>query len=425
MKENQQDPEPLFDEADYLLLRNDSLLNRMGSNNFASIIEGPAVPAPENDVSLQQLQHQPFQLPQQQQMPEVPFLQDTGISDPLFIGSDLLTFSPSELHLDPTESWNQVEMLQCENENDNLSSLLAPEAPVARVDGNSSTSRLPDSTPTQKVPSLQAWPGQYGFEISLPVENKDRNKWCFSTEKNKLYLCPYVAVPVNVKLLQFIDASITITPVFKDSRHRVHPVVTCYNCKSKMESDNKDHMVMVEGVEGDYKMVNERFVVSVPLHPPPPGEAASTLLVRMNCLTSCVGGPNRRPFCLVFTLHDNAGIVIGRQILDLKCCKCPSRDLLHEEKTALRGQECALPSHLPGDRVQAPKRKAPTTTTEKKRVIVKLEPEPATERRIEHVTVPDEFWSEVKMYVKTLVLADCARQNKSDKSDILLLLDEN
>lgn len=111
MKENQQDPEPLFDETEYLLLRNDSLLNRMGSNNFASICESPTVPSPENDVSLQQLQHQTFQLPQQQQMTEVSFLQDTDITDPLCIGSDLLTLSPSELHLDPAESWNQVELV--------------------------------------------------------------------------------------------------------------------------------------------------------------------------------------------------------------------------------------------------------------------------------------------------------------------------
>lgn len=71
-----------------------------------------------------------------------------------------------------------------------------------------------------------------------------------------------------------------------------------------MVGDVKDHLVMVEGPECDYKVVNERYVVSVPLHPPPPGDSASTLLLRLICLTSCIGGPNRRPFCLVFTLHD-------------------------------------------------------------------------------------------------------------------------
>lgn len=66
--------------------------------------------------------------------------------------------------------------LQCENENENLTSHLVPEAPAVRGAGKSSTSHPLDSTPTQKVPSLQAWPGQYGFEISLPVEHNDGKK---------------------------------------------------------------------------------------------------------------------------------------------------------------------------------------------------------------------------------------------------------
>lgn len=67
-------------------------------------------------------------------------------------------------------------LIQIQSETDSLCSLLNPEAPVTIVDGSSSTSYIPDSTPTHLVPSLQAWPGQYDFQISLPVENKDRNK---------------------------------------------------------------------------------------------------------------------------------------------------------------------------------------------------------------------------------------------------------
>ncbi|XP_050728670.1 cellular tumor antigen p53-like isoform X2 [Eriocheir sinensis] len=414
MNENQQDSEPLLDDADYQLLRSDSFLNRLGSNNFASLIEAPAAPIPENDVAQQQPQplhhHQPpHHPPQQQQQLEMQLLHDADIIDPLFIDSSLLAVPQSNLHLDPNESWSQVETIQ--SETDSLSSLLNHEAPVAIVDGSSSISYLPDSTPTQVVPSLQAWPGQYDFQISLPIENKDRNKWCFSTEQNKLYLCPHVAVPINIQLLQFIDASITITPVFRDSRHRVQPVVPCFNCKSKINNDTKDHLVMVEGQECDYKMVNDRFVVSVPLHPPPPGEAASTLLLLLNCLTSCVGGPNRRPFCLVFTLHDNTGAVIGRQILDLKCCKCPSRDLLNEDRAAIRNREHALHSHPPGDRSQALKRSAPVTTTgdKKRRFNIKLEP--GTEQRYRTLPVPIEYVPQVKRYINCLISEAYMRRN--------------
>ncbi len=67
-------------------------------------------------------------------------------------------------------------LIQIQGETGSLSSLLNPEASMGIVDGSSSISYIPDSTPTQVVPSLQAWPGQYDFQISLPVENKDRNK---------------------------------------------------------------------------------------------------------------------------------------------------------------------------------------------------------------------------------------------------------
>lgn len=62
------------------------------------------------------------------------------------------------------------------SDSDALCSLLTPEAPAPVADGNTSTSYVPDSTPTQLVPSLQSWPGQYDFKISLSAENKDRNK---------------------------------------------------------------------------------------------------------------------------------------------------------------------------------------------------------------------------------------------------------
>lgn len=64
-----------------------------------------------------------------------------------------------------------------------------------------------------------------------------------------------------------------------------------------------EHIVQVESDNCQYMLVNDRYLVSTPLHPPPPGEVASTLLLKLMCLTSCVGGPNRRPFCLVFTLR--------------------------------------------------------------------------------------------------------------------------
>ena len=45
------------------------------------------------------------------------------------------------------------------------------------------------------------------------------------------------------------------------------------------------------------------FCATVPITAPPTGEKEMTLSFQLRCKTSCVGGPRRRPFSLVFTLN--------------------------------------------------------------------------------------------------------------------------
>merc|ERR1719412_2971453 len=49
-------------------------------------------------------------------------------------------------------------------------------------------------------------------------------------------------------------------------------------------------------------------------------------------LGSCSGGINRRETALVFTLEDADGNVLGRQVLQLRICTAPKRDLEQDEK---------------------------------------------------------------------------------------------
>lgn len=299
------------------------------------------------------------------------------------------------------------------------SSHVQPELPLGSFeDNNGSSSVAPDSSPSCQLPSLQIWPGQYDFGISVPLGNRDKNKWCFSSVQKKLYLLNNIAVPINVRVLQWFDGFMTITPVFKESRNRVDPVTPCYNCKEKVKNSGSgppDHIVMVEGQECQYKEINGRCVVSVPLQPPPLGEVDSTLLVKLTCLTSCVGGPNRRQFCLVITLHDNSGNVVGRQVLDLKCCKCPSRDMVNEDKALVKHQPNLL------QQVQSLKRSAPVATTgeKKKRFNIKLEP--GTETRYCNVSVPVEYVGKVKAYINSLIAESYIRRNQPN----LLLYSED
>ena len=67
---------------------------------------------------------------------------------------------------------------------------------------------------------------------------------------------------------------------------------------------------------------------------PQAGAVWVTNLFQFMCLGSCVGGPNRRPLQIVFTLEkDNQ--VLGRRAVEVRICACPGRDRKADEKAAL------------------------------------------------------------------------------------------
>ncbi|KAK3883470.1 hypothetical protein Pcinc_012219 [Petrolisthes cinctipes] len=388
-----QDSEPLFGQDVYNLLRDDSLLTRTGSNNFAALLE------PSQDVPVEQEQQHIEFTHGGVNRQTLYYENTTQISEVEVVQQEIPAEDGQVLGL----TWGQME-----DNSDHRSS-----DPQQKEEQESGPSILAaDSSNAVLVnypPSLQPWSGMHGFSsLSLPTDNKDRNKWCFSQVRQKLYVCPNVAVPVSVMIKNWqLNASIFITPVYKDSRHRVEPVKRCYNCKIGQNQVHAEHIVQVEGDGCQYMLVNDRHVVSTPLHPPPPGDIASTLLVKLMCLTSCVGGPNRRPFCLVFTLRCNlTGEEIGRQVLDVKCCKCPSRDLLHEEKTST-GQRGV--SAAESEKVQT---LTSTISVGQKRKKTNIKLEPGTGNQYENVPVPVEFVNKVKAYVNALVGEKYIRQSQ-------------
>lgn len=427
------DSEPLFGDDVYQLLRDDSLLQRTGSTNFASLLESSA-PLPElEQEQAQQPQQQPQQQLQQQQQQQQPqprqgALQEVAYqqqNSQLIVVNNLL---PGEIFQNVQvqqqniqQTGQQIQQHQLTWDSLGIEGVevipsgnvtMGGDADIAKIEG-STTSCLADTTLTHSVPSLQPWLGRHKFEISLPTGNRDRNKWCFSEGLGKLYLCPNVAVPVNVMLQEWVNASITITPVFKQSCHRTEPVNRCFNCKNTQNHDPGvvEHIVQVEGEGCEYNLISDRYMVTVPLRSPPPGEMASTLLIKIMCLTSCVGGPNRRPFCLVFTLRNSVtGEEIGRQILDIKCCKCPSRDLTNDEKSM------TTPSAPTVDEEKRTKvRKLATElAVGQKRKRPKIKVEPGTDSRMVNIAVPVEYEAQVKSYINKLIAADLIKKWQPD-----------
>ena len=80
---------------------------------------------------------------------------------------------------------------------------------------------------------------------------------------------------------------------------------------------------------------SKRLSVLVPFERPQGGTHYCGHLYEFMCLNSDVGGINRKPVKLIFTLEQDNGegglSVIGRVVFGLRTCSCPKRDKKQDE----------------------------------------------------------------------------------------------
>ncbi|XP_047738822.1 uncharacterized protein LOC108683328 isoform X2 [Hyalella azteca] len=201
-----------------------------------------------------------------------------------------------------------------------------PEPSIANVKKEG----LPRS-PSIDVMHLNDWPGDFEFSIRPPADLNNTRKWCYNEGTKRLYCQPNVAIEVHVTVnnwqaLVASGATVRLCAVFTDPHHRTRPVKRCDLHCQKDTNPNREHLIQVDSSHAVYGYVGERQVVSVPLHAPPPGLDHLTLLVKSTCMTSCLGGPNRRPFAVLFScMIEN--FERGRQILSIRSCRNPFRDM--------------------------------------------------------------------------------------------------
>ena len=67
-----------------------------------------------------------------------------------------------------------------------------------------------------------------------------------------------------------------------------------------------------------------RLSVRFPVQQPHEGSDRTRELLKFMCLGSDVGGINRRPLKVIFSLKTAA--VLGRKVFDVRICSCPRRD---------------------------------------------------------------------------------------------------
>ena len=195
-------------------------------------------------------------------------------------------------------------------------------------------------TATDSHPRLENNPGLYGFSVSFSqLDDRVKNKpWEFSQQLNKLYIDLDRWVPVEFRAPAgfFIRA----LPVFSLPSDLRQPVKRCPSHAALSDKTNKnfafpDHLIRVDGEDPTYQedSISGRLSVLFPV--------VERKLLKFMCLGSDLGGINRRPVKLVFTLEDAVGLVVGRQVFDLRLCSSPKRDKLKDEEKHLQQEETA------------------------------------------------------------------------------------
>ena len=129
-------------------------------------------------------------------------------------------------------------------------------------------------------------------------------------------------------------------PVFSLPSDLRQPVKRCPSHAALSDKTNKnfafpDHLIRVDGEDPTYQedSISGRLSVLFPV--------VERKLLKFMCLGSDLGGINRRPVKLVFTLEDAVGLVVGRQVFDLRLCSSPKRDKLKDEEKHLQQEETA------------------------------------------------------------------------------------
>lgn len=126
-------------------------------------------------------------------------------------------------------------------------------------------------------------------------------------------------------------------PLFVKPEHVQEVVTRCPN-HATARDHNENHPSPTHLVRCDHQYAQYqdnpytgRQSVVIPYESAQAGSEWVVNLYQFMCLGSCVGGPNRRPLQVVFTLEKD-NVVLGRFSVEVRICACPGRDRKAEER---------------------------------------------------------------------------------------------
>ena len=209
---------------------------------------------------------------------------------------------------------------------------------------NSSAS-LDTRSPTCRNVNTIKFPGCFGFGVIFVISTRNsrtRNTE-FSLELNKLFIDMDKWIELRIVFSNDPpqDLFIRALPIFAEATDIHIPVKRCPNHAREDHPSNQGfpsslHLIRVDSSDAIYyeDLESGRLSVLVPLDPHRGGPQSSScpLLMKFMCLGSDVGGINRRPLQVVFTLEDRETKVLGRDLVNVRICCCPKRDRITEEE---------------------------------------------------------------------------------------------
>nr|XP_018672000.1 transcription factor protein isoform X3 [Ciona intestinalis] len=198
------------------------------------------------------------------------------------------------------------------------------------------------SKPT--IPPSTDYPGEWDFQINFGEATESAPKsaqYTYSPIINKLFVKMNVTCPIKFKCARPPPNGcvVRVMPVFKRPEHVTDIVTRCPNHKIPDQAQHiphSQHLIRAE-MPGENPAIynvamDGRENVAVMFERPQIGAEYTTVLYKFMCLSSCVGGINRRPLNAVFNLENAEGQVLGRRVVEVRVCSCPGRDRSQEEK---------------------------------------------------------------------------------------------
>ena len=207
--------------------------------------------------------------------------------------------------------------------------------------------------PTCATPSNEPWPGPHKFRVNIqPPDPRAKNRtYDYSTILNKLFIDMNKDVQINFSAVNVQrQLYIRALPIYAIASYYTEAVKRCPNHASPADSSNKGfpqdlllHLIRIKHDAAKYDENTEsgRLSVVVPFDRPQAGSEFSSHFIKFMCLGSDVGGINRKPVKVIFTLEDSSGTVMGRSVVDIRICSCPKRDKGQEEKKAKEALQMA------------------------------------------------------------------------------------